>query len=300
MVGGMVQAGTGSCPRQLIDSNRILRDYVCRKAIFIFGSAGRSCFHNSVDAVPAVLRQIPPLPPTMKNIARLTVSVLVACAAQLCAQTSLNFNLGGPAGQEIHQDTFIFASGGITATATAWSVNRSTPSNGFEAGKVIQWSPGIGVKNSTETITDTPYVPYYIDNQDHYDFVLFVFSEKVEIFSVKVHPSAGTFDLDASFWLGNVDPGITLGGDTFSDLASLGFGSRINSDSVSSNSPRDVGVTTPTGGVNALLFGSRVNGDAEFDRFKISNLHGTTVIPEPSTAGLLALTLSFGLGRRRR
>ncbi len=234
----------------------------------------------------------------MKSITRLLVSLFVACLGQLNAQTSLNFNLGGP-GESI-SDSFIYASGGVTATATAFSVNRSTPGAAFEKSQVVRWSPGIGVKNSSETITNVPYVPYYVDNQDHYDFVLFVFSDKVDVTSVRIHPSAGTFDLDASYWLGNIMPDTNLGGDSFSDLAGLGFGSRIDNDSSPSNSPRTFGVATPTGGVNALLIGARINGDADFDRFKISSIDGTTVIPEPSTAGLLACSLGFALRRRRK
>ena len=237
----------------------------------------------------------------MKIFTRLFVCLFVACIGQLYAQNSLNFNLGGPANVENIQNQLVFASGGVTATATGWSVSRSALANGFAKSEVVQWSPGIGVKNSTEVITDTPYVPYYVDNQDHYDFVLFIFSQKVDIDSVKIHPSAGTFDLDASYYLGNVDPGLNLTGDVFSDLASYGFGSRINDDNaVASNSPRTLNLNTPVGGVNAMLFGARVSGDGEFDRFKVSAMHGTTVIPEPSTAGLLIGSLALAFARRRR
>lgn len=234
----------------------------------------------------------------MKTFVRLVVSFSLACISQLGAQTSVHFNLGGPG--ETIQDHFVFASGGVTATATAWSMSRSATSPTFQPSEVVQWSPGIGVKNATESITTVPYVPFYVDNQDHYDFVLFVFSKKVDIASVQITPSAGTFDLDASFWFGNVDSGVSLTGSSLSGLTNLGFGSRLNNDSVASHSARTLGLTTPDGGVNALLFGSRVNGDAEHDRFKISAVHGTTLVPEPSSAGLVIASLAFALGRRRR
>ncbi|RYD36286.1 MAG: hypothetical protein EOP85_18375, partial [Verrucomicrobiaceae bacterium] len=89
-------------------------------------------------------------------------------------------------------------------------------------------------------------------------------------------------------------------GDTLADHISSGFGSRIDSDSVASNSPRNVGISTPSGGVNALLFGARVGGDANFDRFKISSIGGSTVIPEPGSAMLALGALGLAVGRRRR
>jgi hypothetical protein len=233
----------------------------------------------------------------MNPSTRLFVSLFLACIAPLCAQNSLNFNLGGPG--ETIRDQFVFADGGVTATATAFSVNRTASGATFQDSKVVQWSPGIGVKNSSETITDVPYVPYYVDNQDHYDFVLFVFSGQVDVTSVKITPSSGTFDLDASYWLGNIDTNTDLYGATFAGLASFGFGPRTDSDSVASNSPRTFGIDTPTGGVNAMLVGARVGGDANYDRFKISTVQGVAVIPEPTTAGLLVCSLALALRRRR-
>lgn len=234
----------------------------------------------------------------MNASTRLFVSLVLACIGQVTAQNSLNFNLGA-AGETI-QDQFIFASGGVTATATAFSVSRTAPGATFQDSQIVRWSPGIGVKNSSEVITDTPYVPFYTDNQDHYDFVLFVFSKKVEVTSVQIHPSAGTFDLDASYWLGNIDANTELTGASFASLTGLGFNSRIDNDSVASHSPRTFSISTPTGGVNALLIGARVGGDAEFDRFKISNVNGVTAVPEPTSAGLLVASLALALHRRRR
>jgi hypothetical protein len=233
----------------------------------------------------------------MKTLTRTLASLFLAAALSQ-AQSSLNFNLGGPG--ETIQDDFIFASGNVTATATAWSISRTAQNPVFQQSEIVQWSPGIGVKNATETITDVPYVPYYVDNEDHFDFVLFIFSEKVDLTQVKLHPSSGTFDLDASFWLGNIDPATNLTGDLLADLSSLGFGSRIDSDGTVSNSSRFIDVTTPVGGVNALLIGAKIGGDPDFDRFKISEIQGVTVIPEPSSAVMLLGALALAVRRRRR
>lgn len=234
----------------------------------------------------------------MNALARTIVSSCLVLSSQLGAQTSLDFNLGGPG--ETIQDQFIFSSGGVTATATAWSISRTAQNPAFEQAELVQWSPGIGVKSGSEVITNVPYVPYYVDNEDHYDFVLFIFSKKVELSTVKIHPSSGTFDLDASYWLGNIDSSLDLTGDSLASLISSGFGSRIDNDGTVSNSPRYVNVVTPTGGVNALLFGARIGGDANFDRFKISAIGGSTVIPEPGSAMLALGSLALAIGRRRR
>lgn len=212
------------------------------------------------------------------------------------SQTSLNYDLGGP-GENI-QDHFVFSCEGVTATATAWSLDRNNPGAGFSSSEVVQWSPGLGVKNSTEFITDTPYVPFYVDNENHFDFILFVFSQKVDISSITVHPSAGTFDLDASYWLGNIDPSLDLTGSGFGNLAGYGFGPRMDDDAMASNWQRSFGISSPTGGVNAMLIGARVDGDGEFDRFKVSGFSGVTVIPEPSS--LLMGVCALGLVMRRR
>ncbi len=234
----------------------------------------------------------------MNTLTSLVASLSLGLICQLSAQTGLNFNLGSPG--ETIADHMVFTSGDVTATATAWSVNRSAMASGFAESELVSWSPGIGVKNSSEVITDTPYVPYYVDNQDHYDFVLFIFSEKVDITRVRVSPSGRSFDLDASYWLGNVNPNFDLTGDLFADLSGHGFGSQINNDGVVSNAPRNIEITTPGNGVNALLIGARMGGDSDFDRFKISTISGSTMVPEPSSFALVAGSLALLVGRRRR
>ena len=94
----------------------------------------------------------------MSQSLRIFVCIFVACATQLFAQTSFSLGLGGPAYVETIQNQFIFSNSGVTAIATAWSVNRSAMSNGFVASEVVQWSPGIGAKSPGEVITGVPYL----------------------------------------------------------------------------------------------------------------------------------------------
>lgn len=219
---------------------------------------------------------------------RLFVSLLIACVAQVSAQTSLSFNLGAP-GTTI-QDQFVFADGGVTATATAYSSSQTSFDSLFEDSQIVQRNPGIGVRNPP---------PNYRDYQNHYDFVLLVFSEQIDITSVDIRPSTGAFDLDTFYWLGNIITDTDLDGVSFAGLTTLGFGSRIDNDSVTNSAPRSFGITTPSGGVNALLIGARIGSNAHYDNFKIAAIHGMTVIPEPTTAGLLVCSLAFALRRRR-
>ena len=240
----------------------------------------------------------------MKQIICVVVHAICAFAGSMQAQTSLEFQTGD-FGETIRNE-FTFASGGVSATATAWSMSRTASFPVFAAAELVRWSPGMGVKNSSEYVSGTSSTPYYVDNQDHYDFVLFRFSEQVDISSVVVNPSMGTFDLDVSFWLGNLDSQASLAGTSFSGLGALGFGSRIDSDWTASSSSRAVDIVSPTSGINALLFGARVGGDSAFDRFKISLMRGTTVppdlmhVPEPGSLTLLGVGLWFLVLRRRR
>lgn len=219
-------------------------------------------------------------------------SLAVLCRTE--AQNSVSFNLGAPG--ETITDQLIYSNNGLTATATAWS--RPVSGGMFEQSQLAQWSPGIGVKSAGEVITSVPYVPFYTDNETYYDFVLFVFDRPVEIDQVKVHPSGNTFDLDVSYWLGNIDPSLDLAGAGFNDLSGLGFGPRIDDDVPAGNAARWVNVNSNTGGINALLVGARVSGDSGIDRFKIQTLDVTPAIPEPASALMSILGIPMLMRRK--
>lgn len=195
-------------------------------------------------------------------------------------------------------DALVFTGGEVNATATGWS--QPTVGGTFRQAELVQWSPGIGVKSEGEVILDVPYVPFYVDNEDSYDFVLFVFDSPVEIDRLKVHPSGKSFDRDVSYWLGNIDPSLDLTGSGFSDLANFGFGTRIDRDASIGNGARWVDVNSNSGGLNALLVGARVDGDSNYDRFKIQTLEVTALaVPEPSALVLLGAAVPLLLRRKR-
>jgi len=236
----------------------------------------------------------------MKTALRTVAPLIVACICQASAQTSFALNLGGPDNVETIMNSMVFANNGVSATAKAWSISRTASNATLQTSQVVRWSPGIGVKNSSETITNVPYVPYYVDNEDHYDFVLFVFDRKVDVSTVRVTPSSGTFDTDVTYWFGNTSPSVSLTGSTLANLSSLGFGSAINSDTSPSNSARNISLSIPSTGVNAILIGARISGDSDFDRFKVATVSGVTVVPEPASMGLLAFGAAIAMLRRRR
>lgn len=223
---------------------------------------------------------------------RLFVSLFLGCIAPVCAETSLTFNLGSP-GVTV-RDQFIFTDGGVTATTTAFTLNPALSNATFQKRQIVQWNPGIGVRSLSELITPVPNAPYDVDDPDHYDFVLFIFSSLVDLTYLEINPST-----EASYWLGNINTTTDLSGASFDGLTEFGFGSRIDTISPASGLPRTFEITTPTGGVNALLIGTRIGNAGIYDPFKIATVEAAAIIPEPTTAGLLVCSLALVLRRRR-
>ncbi|MEP2775104.1 MAG: PEP-CTERM sorting domain-containing protein [Luteolibacter sp.] len=236
----------------------------------------------------------------MKTIPRICALIAIFSYGHAFGQNSFQLNLGGVNGAETIANSFVFSGNGVSATAKSWSISRTGTAPTLQRSEIVQWGPGLGSKNSSEVITDTPYVPYYVDNQDHYDLILFVFDKQVDLTSINLNPSGKNFDTDVSYWFGNVSSDINLTGKSLADLSALGFGSIHHDDTAPSTSSRNVGLTSPADGVNALLVGARVGGDSSFDYFKLSTVNGTTVVPEPSAAMLCGLAAMTLLVRRKR
>ncbi len=238
----------------------------------------------------------------MKAPSRLVALISLALLGQVSAQKSFTLNLGGSANTETIKNSMMFSGGGVSAIARSWSVSKTESNAKLAQSEVVQWSPGLGSKNSSEQIKDIPYVPYYVDNEDHYDFILFVFDQKVDLTSLSVTPSGKTFDTDVSYFFGNVNEKISLTGVGLNELPKLGFGSQLNNNTSPNNAARSFGIKTPEGGINAILVGARIGGDSDFDRFKVSTIRGNTItaVPEPSAVGLIALGCVMASLRRRR
>ncbi len=161
--------------------------------------------------------------------------------------------------------------------------------------------PGLGVVNRDEN-NSSPW--HQVDNFKQNDYILFVFDELVDVSSVYIQPSPGPYDRDVTYWTGNITSG-NLSNVTYGGLAALGFNGEQNNASSASSSGRSVAINSPSGGVNAILFGARkdqtwTDKDSHYiDAFKVRSVSGT-VVPEPSAALLSVLgALGFCLRRRR-
>lgn len=204
-----------------------------------------------------------------------------------------------------------FTSGGVTVYASAWYTANGNPNSDFAAAALQQWGTGLGVCNGPEGGANCGSPQHQVDNHTERDYVLFLFSEGVNINSALVDPH-GSYDTDVSYWLGNVAtvPGLSLAGFDLTGLnaiQTLGFGNEQTSDGPTTSGTYLHTLNTATS-YNALLFGTRRDNTNGVDRFKLPYLTVTTVpppppppsVPEPMTLALLGLGLAAGARRLRR
>ena len=249
----------------------------------------------------------------MKVLIALAAAIVVATTISSNGQ-SLSWNLGGNAGYgSTNGNTLTFTSNGVNVTASAWGYTKGTGSYGtaLQNAKLGQWSPGLGVVNRDEN-NSSPF--HQVDNDTQNDYILFVFDQLVDISSFTVTSSPSGYDVDTSYWLGNISSAnqaagiVDLTDKMYSDLSSLGFGAeqQFLGSSVGSGS-QSVTINSPSTGVNAILFGTLnlTNLPSNFssnstDAYKVGHIKATVAVPEPSAALLSILgALGFCLRRRR-
>jgi len=230
------------------------------------------------------------------------VAALIAFFAMSVGPASaapLTFDVTGFAGLGSLGNTLTFSQSGVTLNLTGWGYTYSALDNAFEKGALGQWGVGVGVCNAAEGASCQ--VPeHQVDDSGPRDWVLFLFSEPVDVQTVVVDPY-GVFDRDVRYFVGTVSSPLDLTGKTYADLVGLGFLSPFDDTSTPSDEPRAVAITGGGFG-NALLFGPLVGGEADgSDEFKITSVSVQTV-PDAGSSMLLlgtALAALAGYARRR-
>ncbi len=189
-----------------------------------------------------------------------------------------------------------FTSNGVTMTATAISYTGGN-NDYFEASRLGQYSSGLGVTNRHE---DGSEPEHRVDNFQHNDYILFTFDDLVNVTSVQI--ASIVDDSDVSYWVGTLkytnDDKISYG-----DLYKAGFGNEQVDSTNSSVNSRNVSIKSPSGGINAIIFGAQRGLDSGkyIDQFKVKGISASAVVavPEPSAA-LLSLLGALGFCLRRR
>jgi len=231
------------------------------------------------------------------NFIALSACAAIALVLPVSSQT-MSWETSGPPADGDFGNELVFANGGQGFTATSWSHTGGRRNQSFEAALGVIYSTGIGVTHQGEGMR----VPeHQIDNGRGNDWVLLIFDGPVSDVTLTVNPY-GTWDRDVTYYTANLDGPVDLNGLTYTDLAALGFGERVDDLSNRSSEEREVEVSVESGTFNAILIGAqqgKPGGFRNVDRFKITGVEANFTVPEPSVA-VLGLLGGLMLMRRRR
>jgi hypothetical protein len=241
-------------------------------------------------------------------------ALLLAATSNVQASTTIDFTIpGSPATMVGSGYGNALDFGGLTVTAWA---TTGQPNSNIEDAQIDRFGTGLGVCNRSEGINCSDPA-HQVDNFGDDDYVLFLFDQQVDFESIVIDPF-NTWDRDVSFWVANITGFGMLPGMNPADLDPISGNTNQNGPTNSadfpfynkknaspSSNPKTFNLSNALGGStgNALLFAARADaGDKkDNDRFKISSLTYTAVVPVPAAvwlfgSGLLGLV---GVARRK-
>ena len=181
-------------------------------------------------------------------------------------------------------------------TATAWATTGVSGGTGYDLNnaQVLRFNTGLGVCNRSEG-ANCSNPAHQVDNFGDDDYVLFLFDQQMDFDNIVIDPF-GTWDRDVTYWIADVTNPIDLAGmdpDALDFPGSTVFGDPTFQYAGPSNQPLSINLS---GTGNALLFAAQADiGDYyDDDRFKITSLTATAVVPVPAAvwlfgSGLLGL-----------
>lgn len=227
---------------------------------------------------------------TLAAFAALSIAAPAAAATTIDFTSATNSSVNGsPDG-----NTRAFSVGGISVTASAWSLNGSTLQNGW----LGQYTHGLGVTNQGEDGSSNSHT---VDNSGYQDFIILVFNQSVNIQSANLYPFTVSGSTDNDAWVSYGTAGAFNAG-TLADLLTRDY------NVAGASSPYNVSLNSAGQFGNVWLIGAwnsaapnRGTIDQYVDGFKLASITVNAAVPEPSTWAMMLLGFgAIGLVARRR